>query len=162
MDTTETFIKMCEKAEEIQELWKPAHGDWYKRHDDDECFGFIRGDDEIQLLADFDSEGGWFHLEPEHIEKNKHIWLPRQDQLQEMLGGVDKFQDFWFAFYGEDEFFYIPDWAGHFHVERPMEIGGVIEYRFDVTSMEQLWLAFYMKEKYSKQWLTSKQEWVKI
>ena len=27
---------------------------------------------------------------------------------------------------------------------------------------EQLWLAFVMQEKYSKQWLTDKKEWVKI
>ena len=29
-------------------------------------------------------------------------------------------------------------------------------------SMEQLWMAFVMKEKYSKQWLTNEQEWIKI
>ena len=29
-------------------------------------------------------------------------------------------------------------------------------------SMEQLWLSFVMKEKYSKQWLTDSQEWVSI
>ncbi len=35
-------------------------------------------------------------------------------------------------------------------------------YRQSFTSMEQLWLAFVMKERYSKQWLTNSQEWVKI
>jgi hypothetical protein len=29
-------------------------------------------------------------------------------------------------------------------------------------SVEQLWLAFVMKEKYSKQWLQSEREWVKM
>ena len=28
MDTSETYIKMCEKAEEIRKGWKPDEGDY--------------------------------------------------------------------------------------------------------------------------------------
>ena len=33
MDTSKEFILMCEKAEEIQKLWKPQVGDIFYRED---------------------------------------------------------------------------------------------------------------------------------
>ena len=63
------------------------------------------------------------------------IWLPRQDPLQEMVRGdgdlvMDFMQDFM-------------EFATHTH--------------HTLDSMEQLWLAFVMKEKYNKTW--NGEEW---
>lgn len=77
------------------------------------------------------------------------IWLPRQDQLQEMMKAkyerlVDRDPVDWFCFgipgyIWSDEFGYGDD---------NEEIG----YYRQFISMEQLWLAFVMKEKYDKAW----------
>ncbi len=65
------------------------------------------------------------------------VWLPRQDQLQEMV-----LSDF-----VQQEGGYLPTyWLLHkFEHWLP-------DYRYANTSMEQLWLAFYMSEKFSKKW----------
>ncbi len=59
MDTSKAYIKMCEKAEEIQNKWEPTKGD------------FIWGGYGILIWL-------W-------NTDDKYIWLPRQDQLQGML-----------------------------------------------------------------------------
>ena len=71
------------------------------------------------------------------------IWLPRQDQLQRMVqfsGGLLNqlwhFKDFCFA----------------------RDNGYNFEYILSLNSMEQLWLAFVMKEKYNKFW--NNEKWV--
>ncbi len=77
------------------------------------------------------------------------IWLPRQDQLQEMvsLPNSEKI-GIWF----EKQFrFY--EWAGKKYNKNELQNNwGTFK------SMEQLWLAFVMKERFSKQW--SGKEWV--
>ena len=60
------------------------------------------------------------------------IWLPRQDQLQAMV-------DIEFP-YITAKFFGL--WCGDIQYDEPK-----------FTSMEQLWLAFVMEEKYNKVWL---------
>ena len=74
MDTSIEYIKMCERAEEIQEKWKPTIGDFYwdKRY---ERTGIIQAGDIVE----------------EHIEnitefRHEFIFTPRQDQLQAMIG----------------------------------------------------------------------------
>ena len=69
MDTSETYIKMCEKALEIQEGWLHEQNDFY-------------------ILKDVKPDGT---LLPAN---NKWaIWLPRQDQLQGILHHEDKGSD---------------------------------------------------------------------
>ena len=140
MDTGGTYVKMCEALVEIQSSWEPAHADWYwgigDLHDDWEDKRFYG----VHLLVDFDSEGGHFHLEPEHINKEYAVWLPYQDQLQVMVGGytlelLDKFHSFCM-------------WDEQFEELRDKMLE---------TSMEQLWLAFVMNSLYQKQW--SGEEW---
>ena len=95
MDTSETYIKMCEKAEEIQpklayiEL-SEGRGKHYYRDRDwldgdfwakyDKGLGYVTG---VAFACDDD-----FYSEPE----GNVIWLPRQDQLQ-ILSGLS-WQDF--------------------------------------------------------------------
>ena len=84
-------------------------------------------------------------IEPEDYGdrlKIGYVWLPRQDQLQEMvkqktlLMSLKHFCDW--SLLQDEEFF---------------------KTQCDkVTSMEQLWLAFVMKEKYNKTW--NGKEWI--
>ena len=109
VDVSSNYIKMCEKAVEIQEPWVISgrnigdfyynlhthHRDIWKAHN--------------KLASDFD------------------IWLPRQDQLQEIYCTEYAFGLRWFY-----------------------EFAIVNQIKFN--SMEQIWLAFAMQEKYGKVW----------
>lgn len=156
MDTSETYIKMCEKAEEIQKLWKPAGGDFlvydYRgtTKTSREFEKKVWGDDDktwerIEILCYQPSElKDWFisTTGEESIIKSSQdltrehcIWLPRQDQLQEMVYAQGNNIDTNLA-EAISQFY-------HFSMDK---------YRQSFTSMEQLWLAFVMREKYSKVW----------
>lgn len=147
MDRTELYIKMAD-CPEIQENWGPSHGDYYYGNDSisEPDFPEYLTDKQfyrVHLLVDFDSEGGWFHLEPEHIDKSRHTWLPRQDQLQEMVkdGNHMHLLAYKFALYF------------HGNLDPLYQDLGVDNYTVDSdNSMEQMWLAFVMKERYSKTW----------
>lgn len=134
MDTSEKYIKMCGKTEEIQELWNPQRGDFYSSMREKE--GLLT---QAHLdLVEFIPFGG--------IKRIKHdmIWLPRQDQLQEIVIKKD-LED-----YGASA-----ELAHRFSrwVEKNCNI------KHWNNSMEQLWLAFIMEEKYEKIW--DSKEWVK-
>ena len=125
MDNTETYIKMCD-CPEIQGMWEYNYGDWYfrmyygtskwRRIYVNQCIGGLSGGERIE---------------------RKSLWLPRQDQLQEMV----------LKYWWEDE--------------QPGNNISVMLQKFDWwlndtcpnnPSMEQLWLAFVMKELYQKLW----------
>jgi len=136
MDCGEVYIKMCEKAEEIQKI-KP---EWN-----------LEGDD-----------GEWWYPNDNKREVN-HIWLPRQDQLQAMVmsSGMDvtthdcfavsllgnRFHDFCEREYNKLRLYL-----------RSQYIGVVVGLCF--ASFEQLWLAFVMKERFGKIWNAEKGDWV--
>ena len=159
MDTTPEYIKMCEKAKEIQETWKPTGGDFYL-HNYRGTTGFspetekvIWPDDDkfvkIEILCyqpedvkDFwvCTNGDLSHvISAQDLFKHHCVWLPRQDQLQEMVLKKD--------FNG------IPlspaDWLQDFRV-KVMHVE--YSYYCKFGSLEQVWLAFVMKEKYGKVW----------
>jgi hypothetical protein len=125
MDTSETYIKMCEKAEEIQEQnpcnasdgnGKPLSfekGNWYSHH------GHVYVAKYDYLIAG-------------------SIWLPRQDQLQDMYGDYHKCLG---ALYW---------WTECHKMSGKYDYWGYDSDTFE--TMEQLWLAFVMKEKYNKVW----------
>ena len=126
MDTSKEFILMCEKAVEIQKEWKYELGD------------FIRetGFGNVMII----------NAVCEALKKTKHLhtWLPRQDQLQEMVYKIPR-KDTLLEFWGT--------WIDRFEEFRESPCAE----RFDggnlfLKSMEQLWLAFVMKEKYNKVW----------
>ncbi len=105
MDTSEEYIKMCEKAGEIQKV-KPSPNDPRE---------FFR------------------------LDKNA-VWLPRQDQLQEMCQEKK------------------PQWLlSSLDISVNHEMSRHYDYFQRFTSMEQLWLAFVMKERFNKTW--SEKEW---
>jgi len=84
-----------------------------------------------------DEKGDWYYS-----TKDEAVQLERQDQLQEMVFDIENGPD----------------------TERAQQITNFYhfcmnKYRLLFTSMEQLWLAFVMKEKYGKIW--SGTEWIK-
>jgi hypothetical protein len=63
MDTSEKYIRMCSLAKEIQRKWSYENGDYvYDTIDDD--------------------AGVWYWYQSKDV--SECIWLPRQDQLQEL------------------------------------------------------------------------------
>jgi len=160
MDTTKENIIMCHKAIEIQALWKPTGGDWFI-HDYRNTTGSTR-EFEKQMWGDTDrvwqgieilcykpsdvqdifvtSDGQNSHItSAKDIMKKENTWLPRQDQLQKI---VDK-QYFTIEWYNGVTL-YLP-FAATVCFDNPKHCK-------QFTSMEQLWLAFVMKEKYDKFW----------
>ena len=158
MDTSETYIKMCEKTEEIQGLWRPSMGDCIMVKERVEWDGYnlcadanevtiVLGIDERNysgnpIVGDVDDiafypECSWKGFDD--TPKENLIWLPRQDQLQEML-----------AF--ENVPINSVAGVGYLLCLLQYPIG------LKCTSMEQLWLAFVMKEKYNKIW--NGEDWI--
>ena len=129
MDTSENYIKMNVKAPEIQRL--------LPEDDREHCY----------LVC---SQYGWyFHSEGFKGEKitlsdcgciAPSVWLPRQDQLQEMIMPKDR------------PVAYLLNAFLIFCGDLPLTICNVF------ASFEQLWLAFVMKDK-GKVW--NGEDWVK-
>lgn len=149
MDTSENYIKMCEKADEVQATWQISSWDY--------CY--CEKERESVVLSGYETDGGWyghgvqdfiFNDEPQIIGRvvevggcggeGRHVWLPRQDQLQEMLNwSLDD------STLGMSDFLY--------------RLEGKATICSQFASWEQLWLAFVMKEKYGKTW--DGEEWIK-
>jgi hypothetical protein len=123
MDTSETYVKMAD-CPEIQDMWKPIEGDLARSQRSGVYVLFDSVIKAGELLGRF---------------KHDHIWLPRQDQLQEMRTWDRRMSQREII-----ETFYV-----FISFERK-------EYYDQFNSMEQLWLAFVMKEKFSKTWMGTK------
>ena len=147
MDTTETFIKMSD-CPEIQEL----ADDYWDRF----SIGCWYSSNHVQCKGHFEDWHAAYKYCPVcakelsitplysvtlRFEGDDNIWLPRQDQLQGMV--VDGYEacGLLFNFY---------HW---FEDNKHDFITPYLDY-----SMEQLWLAFVMKEKYNKVW--NGEEWI--
>lgn len=166
MDKSETYIKMCEKSTEIQKErcvdWKRCNGDLYYHRT-------IPYRDRVQnsSFKNFKKlQSDW-----QKYEKNllvychqstecsvKHdfkdyslelIWLPYQDQLQDILLQEWNFHDLVYHYASEysDDGWKTPEWAND----------GKWELKYN--TMEQLWLAYLMHKKYNKIWNGS--DWIK-
>ena len=125
MDTSKTYIKMRLAA--IPDLGRGKPPRLALSND-----GFAW----VDYAVFIDRLGNFYYsrvnLEPLG-EELKACQLERQDQLQEMVSGGDKPFDIGLLFGRAFRFL----------------MDGNCEY---ITSMEQLWLAFVMKEKYNKVW----------
>ena len=133
MDTSKTYIKMCD-CPEIQDAWEVSCGDWYMHWwEDTEWHLEIVGRDDEQNL-------GMIRANP---SKERRVWLPRPDQLQGM--------------------YYTDYHKERYQTTKPRHLSIFIEqfsgtlYGDSCASMEQLWLAFVMKEKHNKIW--NGEEW---
>ena len=125
MDITDEYIEMCRKAKEIQKQWKYHSGDYGHR---------------FRHVSILHTVG---------IEQFRYTWLPRQDQLQDML-------------YNTLEGLLLNPLC---FIHRCYKIMGTVAYTYhkdeqNWDTMEKLWLSFVMYEKYNKIWNSS--EWINL
>ena len=125
MDTSKEYIAMCD-CEEVQGQWKCEMGDWYFCQCKD-IPGYPDGYS-VSVIFDGDADIRSSDLPKSHTD----TWLPRQDQIQEMMGESQNCRYLLKR---------LNDWCGD-------HAYGWMLY----ASMEQLWLAFYMHEKHNKTW----------
>ena len=150
MDKTEQYIKMCDCLE-IQEHW--GLDKVFEPH-----YVYNR---RLKIIRSINRYG-----DSEFKLRKRNIWLPRQDQIQEMIS--EKLFAGLFVFEDVDIGARLSYMVGRFKdfvqvkCEKmiPLEKNRArVEYLF--LSMEQLWLAFYMHEKHSKIWSSKEEKWVK-
>lgn len=141
MDTTKEYIKQNEKAIEIQKLWKPRISDYIYSIEYEKVFIIIDNlNDKFLCILPYRTDREFFP------KKEKSIWLPTQDKLQEMVDPRDGSQhtlmeNFW-------------NWCNK-------------DYSFNTNlsnfavfkTMEQLWLGYVMETKFNKVW--NGENWVK-
>jgi len=127
MDKSSDYIRMCESAKVVQKQWKPELGDFFVSM----SLGIT------SLCQPITSD---LEKKLSYLKTIKAVWLPRQDQLQEMV--IENYATFW-------------DLAIAFSNVLMGENTSYFE-KFD--SMEKLWFAFIMLEKYKKKW--KEEEWV--
>lgn len=134
---------MCDTPE-IQGEWKPAYGDWVAIYFEEHPFGpgqIGYKNPHIIMPLCCSTHNRFKTLNGVLLQKDECLWLPRQDQIQEMLD-IEDVDDFYFAIY--DMFFESDNY--HHYNSSP-------DWRTDnLKTVEQLWLAFYMHEKHQKKW----------
>jgi hypothetical protein len=154
MDTSNEYIKMCKKAGEIQEYFSLRIKELRPSYIFDYCTGRASlvlwmpktlskrtgfpGDEVIISIEQYND--GNILIEPNTLETEKPvIWLPRQDQLQEMIRmTIHKTTG-----EGPSDFCVVLQDLRDFHEGENFEAS---------KTMEQLWLAFTMKKKFNKTW----------
>jgi hypothetical protein len=192
MDTSEKYILMCIKAQEVQEnknFQTYCNDDFVTVSLSENNKGYCEEIKNKLIIGDFGSiiNNHFYGRVANNALGTQFkdlfdivIWLPRQDQLQEMIKGsiINKINNF-------NSFIFPPvltiktsvdeealnefkkEWRGViasetsiklFKDETDMNIVNV--FTCSLHSFEQLWLAFVMKEKHSKIWNEQKEEWV--
>jgi hypothetical protein len=121
MDKSTPYIKMCESAKVMQKQWEPELGDFFVSMS-------------LDLTPPCQPITSDLEKKRSYLKTIKAVWLPRQDQLQEMV--IEKYATPW-------------DLAIAFS---NVLMGDKASYFDKFDSMEKLWLAFIMREKRKKQW----------
>lgn len=130
MDKSPEYITMCKKASEIQTSWEPGLGDIYTDESTQIHFYMPNKDGKIKKGFGVRPNGNLIEIE-------KLVWLPKLNQLMEMLGASEKkFRDAGFGFF---------EWT-KLNGYKP----GMPENPF--RSLEQIWLAYVMEKIFKKKW----------
>ena len=129
MNPTERYIKMCEKAEEIQKEWEPKTGDWAIDVWHRNPVVVIEKLDSKNLLVSQVGGGQYENT------RDKFIWLPTQEQLEEMF-------DLSIPTLMVDFYNFVLDGA-----------------KLKFSTFNELWLTFVMQSKYRKVW--EREKWRK-
>jgi hypothetical protein len=133
MDKSKAYIRMCDAAEEIQLRWRREHGDFYADVEGRVSCWVSRDPQPLRFRGGFG-----ICVRNRIIHLSRYVWLPRQNQLIEMAQLPGRryesiVQDFF-------------DWT-----KQPYETLSEVPGRC-FPSMEKIWLAFVMQQKYNKQW----------
>ena len=129
---TKLFIKQCEKAGEIQKQFKFKMGDLFIHTDYLKTKHYIVLDESIvssSVINTYKKEGA--------------IWLPTQEQLQEIL-------QYYYQCNSKIEGLQWGDSINLFMLKRLYDFA--VKNKYIVYDINYLWLAFVMKEKYHKVW----------
>lgn len=127
MDKSSHYIKMCESAKVIQKQWNPEFGDFFISMS-------------LGLTSQCQPIVSDLEKKVSYLKTIKAVWLPRQDQLQEMI--IEKYATPWDLAIGFSN----------------VLMGDKASYFDNFDSMDKLWLSFIMLEKYKKKWIEGK--WV--
>lgn len=136
MDTSEKFVKMCEKAPGVQKktpLFKERLNSFFFMPEQNQ----VAFNGWTEVVGFPDGIGGYGMPD--------YVWLPRQDQLLDLLG----------------DFAYQKDRIGVIFTPAMQPSGKWLPYWAKFESMEQIWLALYMVTKHEKCWDFEKEEWVR-
>jgi len=138
---TKNYIRMCEKAKQIQKLWIPGLGDICINKTDNEEVMIVasRGkiaDKEYKFV--YLGIGGREQRDYWH-KKDQLIWLPTQGQLQEMIN----IREYWFSIMFKE---------GKFIFTYLYDINNKNYQSFKGNSIKECLLKLIMKEKYNKIW----------
>jgi len=134
MDITKEYIIKCKRAEVIQKLWKPKVGDYIYSIDYEKVFIIIDNlNDKFLCILPYRTDREFFP------KRERSVWLPTQDRLQELVAPRDGGQhtimeNFW-------------SWCNEVY---PLNI--YLSNFAIFKTMEQLWLAFVMYKKFNKVW----------
>ena len=112
---------MCESAKVIQGEWKPDFGDFFV------SLSSGRTSACLTLVSELEKKVSY-------LKTIKAVWLPRQDQLQEMV--IEN---------------YVTPWDLSIAFSNAL-IADNASYFDNFDSMEKLWFAFIMLEKHKKKW----------
>jgi hypothetical protein len=134
MDKTPQYIRMADEAEEIQRLRKSLNL-WF------EGDRFAQRNHSGKWYVTLATTNGRRHGRSIFFRAKDSVWLPDQAQLQRMFGYRNAIE--------------LLDGLYGLVREYTQE---AIDYYEQFTTMEQLWLAFVMKEKYDKIW--NGKEWL--
>ena len=159
------YIKMCKEAKEIQKEWKPEFGDFISIGGRIESICILGYKHKAQY-SDRKKDYSWFRVscrgvgiswpyftyppQTDHDEEFLEyiVWLPRQDQLQEI----------W-----RQEYLKNPTESGWFG-----EFTKWLDSKYDdegrnpdelFDTMEQLWLVFIMCLRFKKKWNPETEKW---
>jgi hypothetical protein len=121
MDKSSPYIKMCESAKMIQKQWNPEFGDFFVSMS-------------LDIASPCQPITSDLEKKVSYLKTIKAVWLPRQDQLQEVV--IENYATPW-------------DLAIAFS---NVLMGDNASYFDKYDSMEKLWLAFIMFEKYKMKW----------
>jgi hypothetical protein len=121
---------MCSKAEEIQKEWKPQVGDWQYWSNDKTKMA------NILMITSLQKK----------YKANIRIWLPTQEQLQEMLEEIknNTYIAFRFNHFLNVEYNNVTFQPAYILLN---SINPIF-----MCSMNEFWIAFVMKERWNKIW----------
>ena len=173
MDTSPKYIRMCD-CPEVQGAWELADGDYFV-HSDGVCvvsnvfglnrfikdghhyariavhdgykIGFKKVDDGVPY-SDIQLRTVDFHFET----YGNPVFIPRQDQIQGMM--------YAYAALGEQLTYEKASVSCPDVIVLDLKEFSEDDCKYNLETMEQLWLAFYMHEKHGKIWDDEK-GWVK-